>query len=95
MIKGKTEAGFEFEVSESIGKDFRIVMALRKLRTDDVMNKVEGTYDFAEAVLGKDGLDKLVAYATKEKGYADSEFIINTCHEIVAYANEHSEEVKK
>ena len=95
MITGTTKDGFAFEVSENIGKDFRIVMALRKLSTDDVMQQVEGTYDFAEAVLGKSGVDKLVGFTTKKCGFADSEYIINTCHEIVAFANEKSAEVKK
>ena len=49
MIKGTTKDGFSFEVSENIGADFRIVMALRKLNSDDVLKKVEGTYDFADA----------------------------------------------
>ena len=95
MIKGTTKDGFDFEVSENIGKDFRIVMALRKLSTDNVMAKVEGTYDFADAILGKDGIDKLVEFTTKKQGFADSEYIVNTCHEIVAYVNEHNAEVKK
>lgn len=95
MLKGKTDAGFEFEVNENIGKDFRIVMALRKLNSDEVLAKIEGTYDFAEAVLGKSGLDKIVSYSTKEKGFADAEFIVGQCHEILAYANEQSEEIKK
>lgn len=95
MITGKTKDGFAFEVSENIGKDFRIVMALRKLSTDDVTAKVEGTYDFVEAVLGKGGIDKIVAFTTKQQGFADSEYIINTCHEIVAIANEQNAEIKK
>ena len=95
MITGKTKDGFAFEVSENIGKDFRIVMALRKLSTDDVVAKVEGTYDFADAVLGKSGIDKLVDFTTKKQGFADSEYIINTCHEIVAIVNEKNAEVKK
>ena len=95
MIKGTTKDGFNFEVSENIGKDFRIVMSLRKLSTDNVMAKVEGTYDFADAILGKDGIDKLVEFTTKKQGFADSEYIVNTCHEIVAYVNEHNAEVKK
>lgn len=95
MIKGTTKDGFDFEVSENIGKDFRIVMSLRKLSTDNVMAKVEGTYDFADAILGKDGIDKLVEFTIKKQGFADSEYIVNTCHEIVAYVNEHNAEVKK
>lgn len=95
MLKGKTDAGFEFEVNENIGKDFRIVMALRKLNSDDIISKIEGTYDFAEAVLGKSGLDKIIAFTTKERGFADTDFIVSQCREILVYANEQSAEVKK
>ena len=87
MVKGTTKDGFNFEVSENIGNDFRIVMALRKLNSGDVTAKIEGTYDFVEAVLGKDGIDKIVTFATKQQGFADSEYIINTCYEIVGIAN--------
>lgn len=95
MITGKTEAGFEFEVSENIGKDFRIVIALRKLNSDNMILKIEGMYDFVEAVLGKKGVDKIVAFAVEKKGFADSDFITEQAHEIVAIANEKSAEVKK
>lgn len=95
MITGTTKDGFNFEVSENIGNDFRIVMALRKLNSGDVTAKIEGTYDFVEAVLGKDGIDKIVAFTTKQQGFADSEYIIDTCYEIVGIANEQSAEVKK
>lgn len=95
MIKGKTAAGFEFEVSKNIGKDFRIVMALRKVRSDDTLAQVEGTYDFAEAILGKDGIDRMVRFAMEKKGFADAEFIMEQCNEIVASVNEKSAEIKK
>lgn len=95
MITGTTKEGFSFEVNENIGKDFRIVTALRKLNSEDVLNKVEGTYDYAEAVLGKSGIDAIVAFTTEKLGYADSEFIVDQIHEIVGYANEKSAEIKK
>lgn len=95
MIKGTTQDGFNFEVSENIGADFRIVMALRKLNSDEVLKKVEGTYYFAEAVLGTSGIDKLVDFTIKKQGFADSEYIVNTCYEIVGVANEQSAEIKK
>lgn len=94
-MKGSTKAGFKFEVSENIGKDFRIVMAMRKVSSDDLMEKVAGTYDFAEAILGKSGIDKIVQFAIEQKGYADSEFIMDQCNEIVAIVNEKSASAKK
>lgn len=95
MIKGTTQNGFDFEVNENIGKDFRIVMAMRKVSSNDVVEKVAGTYDFAEAILGKTGIDKIVQFAIDKKGFADSEFIMNECNEIVAIVNEKSAEIKK
>lgn len=94
-MKGSTKAGFKFEVSENIGKDFRIVMAMRKVSSDDLMEKVAGTYDFAEAILGKSGIDKIVQFAIEQNGYADSEFIMDQCNEIVAIVNEKSASAKK
>ena len=95
MITGTTEAGFDYEVNENIGKDFRIVIALRKLNSDDDLKKVEGTYDYAEAVLGKGGVDSIVAFTIDKFGYADTEFIVSQIHEIVGEANERSAEIKK
>lgn len=94
-MNGSTKAGFKFEVSENIGKDFRIVMAMRKVSSDDLMEKVAGTYDFAEAILGKSGIDQIVQFAIEQKGYADSEFIMDQCNEIVAIVNEKSASAKK
>lgn len=94
-MKGSTKAGFKFEVSENIGKDFRIVMSMRKVSSDDLMEKVAGTYDFAEAILGKSGIDQIVQFAIEQKGYADSEFIMDQCNEIVAIVNEKSASAKK
>ena len=95
MITGITTEGFNFEVNENIGKDFRIVIALRKLNSDDDLKKVEGTYDYAEAVLGKSGVEALVNFTIDKIGYADTEFIISQIHEIVGEANEKSAEIKK
>lgn len=95
MIKGKTADGFNFEVNENIGKDFRIVIALRKLNSGETLKQVEGTYDYAEAILGKSGVDEIVAFAIDKMGYADTEFIVSQLHEIISIANEQSVEVKK
>lgn len=95
MLKGTTEAGFDYEVNENIGKDFRIVIALRKLNSDDMIAKVEGTYDYAEAILGKNGVDSIVAFTIDKMGYADTGFITEQLHEIVRHANEMSAETKK
>ena len=95
MIKGKTADGFNFEVNENIGKDFRIVIALRKLNSGETLKQVEGTYDYAEAILGKSGVDEIVAFAIDRMGYADTEFIVSQLHEIISIANEQSAEIKK
>ena len=95
MIKGKTADGFSFEVNENIGKDFRIVIALRKLNSGETLKQVEGTYDYAEAILGKSGVDEIVAFAIDKIGYADTEFIVSQLHEIISIANEQSAEIKK
>lgn len=94
-IKGTTTAGFEFEVNENIGKDFGIVVAMKKLNCAGDLQKIEGTYEFVNAVLGEDGIDRIMDFARAEKGYADTQFILEQTKEIVEYANEHNAEVKK
>ena len=95
MIKGKTEAGFEFNVDENISKDFRIVIATKKIRASSNLEKVEGIYDYAEVILGEGGIDRIMAFATEQKGFADTDFILEQINEILAYAAEQSKEVKK
>ena len=95
MISGKTEKGFEFEVNENIGKDFRIVMATARLNSDDTHEKVAGTYDFVTAILGKSGLNKMINFAVDKCGFADTEFILEEAKEILAFATEKDADVKK
>lgn len=95
MIKGKTDAGFEFEVNENIGKDFRLVKATKKIKSDSTINKLEGMYDYVEAILGADGIDRMMSFAAEKKGYADTEFITDQCNEILAIIASKSEEIKK
>lgn len=94
-IKGKTKEGFTFSVNENIGKDFRIVTAMRKLNSGETMMRVEGMSDYAEAILGKDGIDEIIQFAINKMGYADTEFIVDQLHEIVGIVNEKSAKVKK
>ena len=95
MIKGTTADGFEFEVNENIGKDFRIVMATARLDSDRTLDKVLGTYDFAIAVLGKIELDRLVDFASDKKGFADTEYILSQTREIFEYAAQQDNGIKK
>lgn len=95
MIKGKTAAGFDFKINDNIGKDFRIVMATKKINADSTIEKVEGIYEYVEAILGKEGLDRMVKFAVDQKGYADTEFILEQANEILGFATEKSAKVKK
>lgn len=95
MITGTTKDGFNFEVHENIGRDFRIVMAMRKVSSNVATEKAMGIYDFAEALLGKDGIDRIVQFATEKAGFPDSAYIMDQCNEIVAIVNEKSAEIKK
>ena len=95
MITGKTEKGFEFEVNENIGKDFRLVIATAKINSEETLEKVAGTYDFVAAILGKAGTDKLVEFAIKECGFADTEFILAQAKEILSFATVKDPETKK
>lgn len=95
MISGKTENGFEFEVNENIGKDFRIVMATARLNSDNTLEKVAGTYDFVTAILGKSGLAKMIEFATEKCGFADTEFILDEANAILSYVTSKDPDTKK
>lgn len=95
MISGKTKNGFEFEVNENIGKDFRIVVATARLNSDDTLEKVAGTYDFVTAILGKSGLAKLINFAVEKCGFADTEFILEEAKEILEFVTSKDPDVKK
>lgn len=95
MISGKTKDGFEFEVSENLGKDFRIVMAAARLNSAETLDKVAGTYDYVTAILGKSDLDRLINFTCKKFGYADTEYIIEQAKEILAFVAEKDQNVKK
>lgn len=95
MIKGKTERGFDFEVNENVGKDFRIVMATKRLNSENTIEKIEGTYDFVEAILGKSGVEDLVKFVIAQVGFADTEIVLSEAKEILAFASENDTEIKK
>ena len=95
MINGTTKNGFAFEVNESVGKDFRIIMATKKLNSENTIEKIEGTYDFVEAVLGKSGVEKLIKFVVDKAGYADTEMVLSEAKEVLAFASENNNEIKK
>ena len=95
MIKGKTKRGFDFEVNENVGKDFRIVMATKRLNSENTIEKIEGTYDFVEAILGKSGVEDLVKFVIAQVGFADTEIVLSEAKEILAFASENDTEIKK
>lgn len=95
MVKGTTERGFSFEVNENVGKDFRIVIATKNLNSENPIKKIEGTYDFCEAILGKSGVEDLVQFVVDKEGFADTEIVLSEAKEILAFASENSTEIKK
>lgn len=95
MITGTTKNGFAFEVNENISKDFRIVIATARLNSSDTLEKVNGTYDYVMAILGKQGLNKLIDFAIEKCGFADTEFIVSEAREILTIAAEQYSEIKK
>lgn len=95
MVKGKTKRGFGFEVNENVGKDFRIVMATKRLNSENTIEKIEGTYDFVEAILGKSGVEDLVKFVIAQVGFADTEIVLSEAKEILAFASENDTEIKK
>lgn len=95
MITGKTEKGFEFEVSENVGTDFRIVEATAKFKSGQPLQRITGMYDLISTVLGEKGIERMKAFAVEQCGYADTNFIMDQVDEIIGIANEKAPEIKK
>lgn len=60
MIKGKTQSGFEFKISETVLNDWELLEQLDELETDPV-----AIVRFAKLFLGQEQYNKLKAHCKK------------------------------
>lgn len=62
MITGKTSSGFEFEINEKSAQDVRLVDAIVKADSTDLMDQLKGLSDVCLYLLGKDQKDRLTKH---------------------------------
>lgn len=94
-MKGQTSTGFEFEVSDSIGRDFRVLRAYQKINSGDQEKNLMGSLELVDVVMGSDeAVDRLVDHVVSRQGYADSEAIYQEVSEILQQAGEQINSLK-
>ena len=67
MIKVKTGSGFECEIRDNIGDDYRVLKAIRGLSEDPL-----AFLDLVELILGADGADALEKHIESLEGYVST-----------------------
>lgn len=71
LVKIKTESGFKCEVDDRVATNWRTLEHLKDISSGDNGKILFGTFNLAESILGKDGLDALVKWIEdRNEGYA-------------------------
>ena len=74
MIKVKARNGFEIEVRENIGNDWRVVKALSNLkRADDDLDKIGAYADLIIELIGSSEEARLCEYLENKFGYVPTD----------------------
>ena len=94
MIAGTTKSGFQFEVPDGIGNDFRIVEAIADADSGDESERLRGTVDLVRLLLGEDGKKALYRHLAEICGSVPTDRVIEEVTEILKLARERSKEVK-
>lgn len=94
MIRGKTESGFEFSVSEKIKNDYRFIRAYRKSRSNDEDEQLIGTDDLLTVVLGEDGAEALCKHLAEEDGTVPTDKVMSELAEILKVIGTNDQEIK-
>ena len=69
-MRGTTSTGFEYQVNDQIKKDYRFVRAYKRMskpRGDE--EAITAVDDFMEAVLGEEGVTRLMEHVKDESGF--------------------------
>ena len=94
MIKGTTSSGFEYEVSDKIGNDFRFVRTIAKIENGSDMETLTGMVDLAGILLGDGGIDRLSAHVQEPDGTVPIDRIMEELNEIISSAQQKDGTVK-
>lgn len=82
-MKITTKSGFKWNVDERSLSDWRFISAVSKLESAEGNGRITAVVEYAEAVLGKNGVDKLVAYIrSKNSGAAPVDAVLKEIKEI-------------
>lgn len=83
MIKGKTESGFEFTISEDIKNDYELVENLGELEDNPlILGKI------VNQILGKEQTNKLKDHIRNEKGMVPTDKMTKEIRDIFATSGE-------
>lgn len=94
MIKGTTKSGFEFELADGIGSDFRVVEAIADADSEDASIKLRGTVGLVRLLLGENGKKRLYRFLTEKTGGVPTDAVLSEVTEILTIAGEKSKEAK-
>ena len=83
MIKGKTESGFEFTISEDIKNDYELVENLGELEDNPlILGKI------VNQILGKEQAKRLKDHIRNEKGIVPTDKMTEEVRDIFATSGE-------
>ena len=83
MIKGKTSAGFEFEISEDVANDYELVENLGELEDNPlILGKI------VNQILGKEQTARLKDHVRNEKGIVPTDRMTQEIIEIFKNSGE-------
>lgn len=90
----KTKSGFEFEVNEKLKNDFRFVLALADINSNDADRQLGAAAKLASIALGEDGAKRLYEFVSEEDGTIPTDRVMGEITEIIKASGEKDAEVK-
>lgn len=88
MIKGKTKTGFEFELDERIGTDWRIVSNIALAESDDMSDKVKGASALVSLLCGNNEKKLMKHIADNNDGFVPMPAVMNELRDMIQGSNE-------
>lgn len=95
MITGTTSSGFEFSVSEKLGNNYEFVKAFKAASSKKPEEKLYGTVDLVQIVLGEEGEAAICEHLREEDGSVPTDRMLDEIGEIIRIVGEKSAEAKK
>lgn len=86
MIKGKTKSGFKFEFDERIKNDWRLMDAIARATSTEMMTQIAATSDLVDLLLGSDKEKLMEHIMQRNDGFIPSEELEKELFEIISYS---------